>query len=190
MSNSVAVKYVLPFLQWFGLMVVIAITTDFILHKINLLYTGYYLGYPGVLLIMISFIYSFRKRKIIKNPAPKKLLILHEYLAWAGSILILIHAGIHFNSLLPWFGIIMMLVSVISGLTGKFLLKKSTDALKDKRIKLIQSGFNDSEADKELFFDSITVELMRKWRVIHIPITVLFTILALMHIISVIIFSK
>ncbi len=121
MRRSVTVKYVLPFLQWFGLMITIAIFVDYILHMLNLLNVGYWLSYPGTLLIILSFIYSLRKRKIIEAGSPKKLLSLHEYLAWAGSILILVHAGIHFNAILPWLGIIMMLVTVSSGLTGNTL---------------------------------------------------------------------
>jgi len=106
MHKSVAFKYILPFVQWFGLMVVIAIFIDYILHRLDLLSIGYWLSYPGTILIILSFIYSLRKRKIIESGSPKKLLSMHEYLAWAGSILILVHAGIHFNAILPWLGII------------------------------------------------------------------------------------
>ena len=190
MRRSVTVKYVLPFLQWFGLMVVIAILIDYILHRLNLLSIGYWLSYPGTLLIILSFIYSLRKRKIIKGGSPKNLLSLHEYLAWAGSILILVHAGIHFNAILPWLGIVMMLITIGSGLTGKYLIKKATETLKAKRKNYEESGLNKEETEKKLFFDSITVDLMKKWRVVHIPITILFIVLALLHIISIIMFIK
>ena len=114
-------------------MVVIAIIIDYILHRLNILSIGYWLSYPGTILIILSFIYSLRKRKIIESGSPKNLLSLHEYLAWAGSILLLVHAGIHFNAILPWLGIIIMLVTVGSGLTGKYLLKKATESVKEKK---------------------------------------------------------
>ena len=60
---------------------------------------------------------------------------MHEYLAWIGSILILVHAGIHFNALLPWLAILMLLIAVATGLIGKFLLQKSNESLKLKKQK-------------------------------------------------------
>jgi len=190
MKRSVLAKYALPFIQWFGLMIVTAIVLDYILHRLDLLFIGYYLSYPGTFLIIVSFVYSLRKRKIINIGSPKKLLTLHEYLAWIGSILLLIHAGIHFNAILPWLAIVMMIVSVGSGLTGKFLLKKATDTLKQKKKVLRDSGLTADESEKQLFFDSITVDLMRKWRIVHLPITILFALFAVIHIITIIIFIK
>lgn len=183
------VKYFLPFIQWYGLMIFIALAIDYFLHRMNLVYVGRYLGFVGTLVIIVSFIYSLRKRKIIESGSPKQLLLLHEYLAWAGSVLILIHAGIHFNALLPWLAIVLLLIAVASGLVGKFLLKKANESLKEKRTELEKQGVTVVEVDKKLFFDSITVDLMKKWRVVHLPITFLLGILSLLHIISIIMFS-
>jgi hypothetical protein len=38
---------------------------------------------------------------------------------WLGSLMVLIHAGIHFNAILPWLATIAMGVNVISGMVGK-----------------------------------------------------------------------
>ena len=111
-------------------------------------------------------------------------------MAWAGSIMILVHAGIHFNAILPWLAILMMLITVASGLIGKFLLKRAVETLKEKKAELISSGMDKLEADKKLFFDSITVDLMKKWRVIHLPVTALLAILVIIHLITIIIFSS
>ena len=149
---------------------------------------GKYLGYAGTGLIIISFIYSLRKRKLIQSGSPKKLLILHEYLAWSGSIMLLVHAGIHFNALLPWLAILMLLIAVASGLVGKYLLKKASESLNVRRKILIESGLSKDEADKKLFLDSVTVDVMKKWRLVHYPITLLLGILSLLHIITIIMF--
>ncbi|HMQ77935.1 MAG TPA: hypothetical protein PKE39_00440 [Ignavibacteria bacterium] len=190
MQKSVASKYILPFVQWFGLLVLTAIFLDYLLHKFNLLSVGYWLSYPGTLLIILSFLYSLRKRKLIEKGSPKKLLSIHEYFAWAGSILLIVHGGIHFNAILPWLAVIMMIITVASGLTGKFLLKKANENLKAKKKFLEDSGLNSEDAERKLFIDSITVDLMKKWRVVHIPITILFAILAILHIITIIMFIK
>ena len=190
MKHPIVLKHVLPFIQWFALMIMIAIFFDFLLHRLNLVFIGRYLGYIGTAAIIFSFIYSLRKRKYIQSGSPKKLLMWHEYLAWAGSILLLVHAGIHFNAWIPWLAILMLMITVGSGLVGKFLLKKANETLKEKRLALIKTGISKSEIDKALFFDSITVDLMKKWRIVHLPITLLLGILSLIHILTIIMFSK
>lgn len=169
-------------------MIILAITIDYFLHRVQLVWVGSYLGFAGTFLITVSFVYSLRKRKLINFGSPKQLLILHEYLAWGGSIMILVHAGIHFNAVLPWAAILMLLIAVASGLVGKYLLKKANESLKGKRQLLLKSGMTIEEADKSLFYDSLTVDLMKKWRTAHIPITLVLGILVLLHIISIIIF--
>jgi hypothetical protein len=188
-NHSLIAKYILPFIQWYGLMVILAIGLDYVLHRFQMVYVGRYLGFVGTTAIVASFYYSLRKRRIIKTGSPKQLLLQHEYLAWAGSVMLLVHAGIHFNALLPWLAIVMLLVVVASGLVGKFLLKLAAESLKEKREELITSGLTSQEADKKLFFDSITVDLMRNWRIVHLPITLIFAVLAIMHILTIIMFS-
>lgn len=190
MKQPLLIKYVLPFFQWYALMIFLAIGVDYFLHRFQLVSVGRYLGFVGTFVIVISFVYSLRKRKIIESGSPKKLLTLHEYLAWIGSILLLVHAGIHFNALLPWFAILMLLIAVASGLIGKFLLKKANESLKEKKQSLIDKGISAEDAGKKLFFDSITVDLMKKWRVVHLPITLLLGVLALIHIITILMFAK
>ena len=190
MKQPVLIKHVLPFIQWFALMVIIALAVDFLLHYFNLVFIGRYLGTIGTVLILLSFVYSLRKRKIIKTGSPKQLLQWHEYISWIGSILLLVHAGIHFNAWLPWLAILMLLITVGSGLVGKFLLKKASETLKVRRLELINTGSSKEDADKVVFFDSITVDLMKKWRVVHLPITFLLGILSLVHIVTILMFSK
>jgi len=189
MKQSVLVKNILPFLQWYVLMILIAIITDYFLHRFHMVYVGRYLGYVGTGFVIFSFVYSLRKRKIIKAGSPKKLLVVHEYLAWTGSIMILVHAGIHFNALLPWLAIFMLLIAVATGLVGKFLLKEAIASLKGKKQVLIEKGLDEEEADRQLFFDSFTVDLMKKWRVVHMPVTFILAVLFLMHIITIIMYS-
>jgi len=171
-------------------MIFIAIVIDYFLHRMQLVAIGRYLGFVGTALIVCSFIYSLRKRKIITSGSPKQLLLLHEYLAWGGSILLLVHAGIHFNAVLPWLAVLMMLIAVASGLVGKFILKRANESLKEKRASMIDAGISREEADKKLFFDSITVDVMKKWRQVHFPITLLLGVLSLLHIVTIIMFGK
>ncbi len=190
MKKPLLVKYFFPFIQWYALMIFIAIAIDYFLHRLNLVWIGRYLGVIGTLFILASFTYSLRKRKLIESGSPKKLLSLHEYLSWIGSVMLLVHAGIHFNALLPWLAILMLLITVASGLIGKFLLKKANESLKERKQHWITMGLSNEEVEKKLFFDSITVDLMKKWRVVHLPITLILGILSLLHIVTVILFGK
>ncbi len=189
MKFPIFIRQVLPFLFLYSLMIFITIIIDFILHNYHLVFIGRYLGSIGTCIILISFVYSLRKRKIIQTGSPKELLKMHEYLAWIGSVLILVHAGIHFNALLPWLAIFMLLINVASGLVGKFLLKNASMSLSASRQELIASGMTLEEADKKLFFDTITVDVMKKWRVVHLPIAFTLGILSLLHIITILIFN-
>jgi hypothetical protein len=190
MKRSIIGQYALPFVQWFAMMVIIAIAIDYLLHRYDLVYIGRYLGYIGTFVIVISFIYSLRKRKIITKGSPKDLLALHEYMAWTGSIMILVHAGIHFNAILPWVAVLMLLIAVASGLIGKFVLKKASQKHKENLQALLKSGMDKGEADRKLFFDAITVDMMKKWRKVHLPITIVLGILALLHILTVLMFTR
>ncbi len=190
MKHSLLLRYVLPFIQWYVLMILTTIGIDYMLHHYQLAWVGRYLGYVGTLLVLLSFIYSLRKRKILKAGSPKKLLKLHEYLAWVGSVLLLVHAGIHFNAILPWLAVAMLLINVASGLVGKFLLKRSMDSLQENRQALADKGMDKESVDKHLFFDSIMVNAMKQWRNIHLPIALIFGLISLLHIITVFIFSK
>jgi hypothetical protein len=190
MKKSILFKYAFPFIQWYSLMILLTIVIDYFLHRFQLVLNGSYLGFAGTFTILLSFLYSLKKRKILKTGSPKKLLNLHEYLSWLGSLLLLVHAGIHFNAILPWLAILMLLITVASGLVGKFLLKKSNENLKQKKQLLIAGGMDKEEADKKLFMDSITVDLMKQWRVAHLPITMLLLIFSFIHIVTILIFSS
>ena len=186
----VLIGQVIPFLGMFATMVLVTIVIDYALHALDLVRVGRYLGPIGTVIIIASFGYSLRKRKIIRSGSPKKLLALHEYMAWTGSVMILVHAGIHFNAQLPWIATVFLLISVASGLVGKFLLKRASTTVDDRRSALIASGRDPGQVEKELFLDLVAVSAMKQWRVVHVPIALLVAIFSLMHMVSIWMFIK
>jgi len=156
----------------------------------NMFWIGRHFGIPGSLLIVSSFAYSLRKRKIVQRGSPKFLLDVHECLSWTGALMILVHAGIHFNALLPWAAIVMMLIVIASGFTGKVLLNDAKAMLKSRTDVLRKRGVKDEELEKILHVDSLTVDAMKKWRSVHIPITTIFGALAVLHILSILVFWR
>jgi hypothetical protein len=188
MGKSLFREEVVPFLLLFALLIITTIITDFLLHQFDLVWLGRYLGIPGTLFILLSFLYSLRKRKIIHIGRPKVLLNLHIFLTWFGSLLVLIHAGVHFYAILPWLAVIAMLINVISGMTGKFLLNRSLRQLQFRIEELLRQGMSESVVEKKIFWDAVTLDLMKKWRAVHYPITLIFSVLALVHILSILMF--
>lgn len=180
-------REVLPFALRLVALLAATLVVDAGLHLIDAVWIGRYLGIPGVLLILVSFGHSLRKRGVIQGGDPVLLLRLHEWLAWAGSLLVLVHAGIHFNALLAWLAVGAMLVNISSGLTGKYLLRRAMTRLKAARAELKAEGLSEAEIKAELHRDSLTVDVVKQWRRVHLPITLVFGVLALAHIVAVLV---
>ncbi|MBK8558028.1 MAG: hypothetical protein IPL65_20805 [Lewinellaceae bacterium] len=71
MKHSLVLRYVIPFIQWYALMILITIGIDYLLHHYQWAGVGRSLGYVGTFLVLLSFVYSLRKRKIIEAGSPK-----------------------------------------------------------------------------------------------------------------------
>ena len=188
MKISLFSREVVPFFLWLALLGFAALAIDALLHWLDAVWVGRYLGIPGVLLIIGSFGYSLRKRKLITTGQPATLLRLHERMAWTGSLLILVHAGIHFNAILGWLAVWAMLINIASGLTGKFLLQRARIRLEETKKQMRAEGLSGTELEDRLYWDSLTFDAVKQWRVVHYPITLAFAVLALGHIVSIFLF--
>lgn len=188
MKSNLFTREVLPFLGSLMLLVVAALLMDAVLHYSNLVWVGRYLGIAGVLLILGSFKYALRKRKIINSGNPSTLLRRHEYMAWTGSLLILVHAGIHFNSILAWLAVGALLINVVSGLTGKFLLARVRKGLEKRRASMVSEVLTKEQVDEHIYWDTMTFDVVKQWRAVHFPITLAFAVLGLGHILAIFLF--
>jgi hypothetical protein len=188
MTGSLWRRQILPFTFLVGLLAGATLVSDYLLHQLQLVWIGRYLGIPGTLLIIASLTYSLRKRKYITSGSPKRLLAIHEAMAWTGSLMVLVHAGIHFNAILPWLATVAMGVNVVSGMVGKLLLKRSREHVQGRREAYQLRGIARGEIEQAVFWDAVTLDAMNQWRRVHIPIFIAFAVLALGHIISIFLF--
>lgn len=186
--GSLLGREVLPFYGSLLALVGAALLVDTLLHAFEADWIGRYLGIPGTIMILASARYSLRKRKIIASGSPPKLLKEHERLAWAGSLLVLVHAGIHFNAWLGWLAIAAMTINVASGLTGRYLMGRAQKRLSGKKQALADYGLSADAIAEKTHFDGLTMDAIKQWRVVHIPITLAFAGLALAHIITIALF--
>jgi len=101
---------------------------------------------------------------------------------------VLVHAGVHFNAILGWLAVAAMLINVGSGLTGKFLLDRSRRRLEEARQRSRARGLAEAEIVDQLYWDSLTFDAVKQWRVVHFPITLAFAVLATAHIVAILLF--
>lgn len=188
MERSLFRRDILPLTLLFAGLVVATLLFDALLHYLGLVWVGRYLGIPGVLLILVAMQYSLRKHKLIHSGNPLSLLKRHKFLAWLGSLLVLVHAGIHFNAILPWLAVAAMLVNVVSGLIGTFLLTRARQHVEARRQHLTAQGMSKDAVEDRLFWDATTLEILKNWRIVHLPIALGFAMLALGHLISIFLF--
>ncbi|MBF0190978.1 MAG: hypothetical protein HQL99_07465 [Magnetococcales bacterium] len=190
MNRSLFRVEILPFLLWFLALVMATMVGDYLFHFFGLVWVGRYLGIPGTVLIVLSLVYSLRKRRIIRTGNPARLLKLHEFLTWLGTLMVLIHAGVHFNAVLPWLATLAMMVNVISGLVGRYLLGRSRRHLAHEQERYRLQGLSKDAIATEMFWNAVTYEWMSRWRAVHFPISYAFAVLAMGHIVSILIFWK
>ena len=184
MQAKLVSREVFPFLLSFAVLALAALLFDGLLHLFDVVWVGRWLGIPGTLLIVASFGYSLRKRGLIRIGQPARLLLLHQRMAWLGSLLVLVHAGVHFNAILGWLAVWAMLIDVGSGMTGKFLLQRSRQRLEQARERMRLQGASPEEIEERLYRDSLTFDVMKQWRAVHLPITLVFAVLAAAHIVD------
>lgn len=188
MFFGLTIKKLFPSAIVYLALILSTIITDYFLHLADLIWIGRYFGIIGSSLILLSFLYSVRKRKIINSGTAKGLLQAHEILGWTGALFISVHGGIHFNAIIPWLALFLMLIVVASGFVGRYLLNASKEELLKARKELLNDNLSKDEIDKKLLFDSLLVNKMQKWRKIHMPLTTIFVVFALIHIFSILLF--
>ena len=178
MHRTVLIRQVTPAFLLLLALVAAAIVVDAVLHVMGLGWVGLWLGPVGTGMLALSFLYSLRKRRKIAFGRPGKLLELHQALGWFGSLALLVHGGGHFNALLPWLALVAMVVVAASGMIGAVLLKRALEILRDNARAAGEPGSDPSRA----VLDAVTVDIMRKWRSVHMPLNAVFLVLALIHI--------
>jgi hypothetical protein len=183
MHLQFSLKQIFPSLILYLSLILGAIFFDYLLHLLDLVWIGRYFGIIGSVLIIVSFLYSMKKRKMMTWGSPKILLQSHELMGWIGALMILIHGGIHFNAVIPWIALLFMLIVVGSGITGKYLLKEAKERMKSKENELRQNNFTEQEIEQELLSHSLLVDTMQQWRRVHMPLSMIFFALALLHIV-------
>ncbi len=103
---------------------------------------GGVLGVSGAVLMLVPLAYLFvkrikpLKRSLTKHVSMRTLLTWHIYAGVLGPILVLLHTGHKFNSPLGITLTAMVLIVVVSGFIGRYLMSRIGKDLKSKRAML------------------------------------------------------
>ncbi|NHQ59032.1 hypothetical protein G9409_00255 [Chlorobium sp. BLA1] len=188
MWKSILVQRTIPLTISYLLLILAAIALDSLLHALNLVWIGRYLGIAGTLSLAFSFIYSVRKKKLITNGPMKFFLKLHCHSGWIGTLMILVHSGVHFNAIIPWAATTLMMIVTASGHVGQHLLKKVKEEVKAKMQQLGINGDVDENIEQRKYWDTLTVKTLEKWRTVHMPMVSFLIALTLTHILTIFFF--
>lgn len=178
----------LPYILVFLALPVLTLAFDLVLHRAGLLPVGLWFGPIGTALVLLSLMYSLRRRKLVAFGTVGGMLGLHEVLGWLGALLLLIHGGIHLNAVIPWLAELELLIVVASGMTGKVLLTRARRGLAHRRNELLAEGLTGSEVEQRLMAMALVTRAMSHWRSIHIPLTTVLAALVAVHVFVILLF--
>jgi ABC-type multidrug transport system fused ATPase/permease subunit len=131
---------------------------------------GGVLGVSGAVLMLVPLAYLIVKRiKRLKRwvttyVSMRTLLAWHIYAGVLGPILVLIHTGHKFDSALGITLTAMVLIVVVSGFVGRYLMSRINKEIKSKKSMLAQASARYENALEELRASPEQASLARRFR--------------------------
>gem|GEM_PF-3046709 len=154
-----------------------------------------YMGIVGTVIVIISLGYVLRKRYLKKLSRMKTWLDLHVLTGSLGSFLIFVHSEFHFRALLPSLTLIFMQLVVISGVIGRYLISHLSKRISQEKALAAKAsktaageaagaGKSAREEEDDLMVMVFSVSLMKHWKLVHMQLTAVLTVLVVLHVIS------
>lgn len=143
---------------------------------------GHLTGWAGLAIILLVFIYPFKKRYGPKPGWPKGWFQVHIVAGVVGPVIVLVHSGAHFHALVPGLALLAMGLVVLSGVAGESIHYLALRTMHEQRRELAQQGLPPEEIDLRLHDIAAREEAFRVWQYIHAPLNILFVVLSLMHV--------
>jgi hypothetical protein len=160
-----------------------AVIAESILDMYNITHHRVITGAGGTMFILLSLVYSLRKRYFPFGRI-KGWLYAHEILSIIGVFLIFVHTGTHFRALVPVITFGFMFTTFISGLTGRYVYNSTKAELNLRRDEFKRQGLPEEEIDQRLWALTVASSTLSRWRSIHMPIVSLLGLMVLYHAIS------
>lgn len=162
-----------------------ALYLEHLIDAIGLSSYKHIVGIIGSVMIMASISYSLRKRHIFfSSGSLAGWRTVHEWLTIVGGFMVFVHGGLYTHAFVPVAAAVTMLISIASGLLGRYLFLMTHDYLLSKRDELIKQGLNEKAADEELQSLIIAHNIMKYWRTVHVPIVTSLAVTTILHVVS------
>ena len=150
---------------------------------------GHLTGWIGLILILFVFVYPIRKRVGRNRTWPRGWFQVHTVAGALGPFLIVLHAGAHLHALVPILAMVAMGIVALSGIIGQAVHYLALRTLNEARRQLLQQGISPEETEARLHDEASREETFRVWQLIHAPMTLMFMVLAALHVIGVLFFG-
>lgn len=150
---------------------------------------GHLMGWIGLGAILLVFVYPIKKRMSPNHRWPRGWFQVHMVAGVIGPLLILLHSGAHVHAIVPLLSLAAMVVVVVSGIVGQGVHYIALRTLNDRRRQLHDEGLALDEIDLRLHRMAAQEEAFRLWQSIHAPMTLMFLVLAAMHVIGALYFG-
>jgi hypothetical protein len=145
---------------------------------------GHLMGWMGLGIMLLVFVYPAKKRLNQNRRWPRNWFRVHLVAGTMGPLLILLHSGAHLHALVPSMALLAMAVVVFSGLVGQGVHYFALRTLNDRRRELHQQGLSADEVELHLQRMAAQEEAFRLWQCIHAPMTIMFLVLTVLHVIG------
>ena len=151
--------------------------------------TGHFMGWVGLGLILLVFVYPMKKRVDRNRRWPRNWFRVHMVAGVMGPLVILLHSGAHLHALVPLLALAAMAVVVVSGIVGQGVHYLVLRNLNDTRRQLHDEGFAADDVEVRLHRMAAHEEAFRLWQSIHAPMTLMFLVLAAIHVMGALYFG-
>jgi hypothetical protein len=150
---------------------------------------GHVLGWIGLAMILVVFAYPaerwFHPNRVWSKPG----LYIHEGFGILGALLILVHSGAHFHAVVPVMALSALGLVVVSGIVGEFLHTLAFRSLYEQRHELAREGLTEEAIEARLKELASQEGVLRWWPWVHVPLTAVFVVLAIAHIMGALYFG-
>lgn len=143
---------------------------------------GHIMGWIGLGAILLVFVYPIKKRMSRNHRWPRSWFQVHMVAGVIGPLLIFLHSGAHVHAVVPLLAMAAMVTVVVSGIVGQGVHYLVLRTLNDRRRELLEEGLGSEEIDHRLHRMASQEEAFRLWQSIHAPMTLMFLVLAAMHV--------
>ncbi len=145
---------------------------------------GHSIGILGAAFILIIFLYPIRKY-FIKVGSLKNWLNWHIFFGLTGPLLIMIHAAFQFHSQIATLAFGVMVVNVLSGITGFFLYRGLIRSAKKRMDMSKKVGIAIGRKEESLMEEALSSKILKNWKFVHYPLAAIFIVVMAFHIASI-----